>query len=148
MGSSDLMLKPGIHRKGKVNLLDALSYILKSNLSGEIGALLVFIGVARREGRGGKEVAKLEMESYKKHANKAILKICNEVKRKFKVHFVSIHHLVGQFRVGEPVVLVVVGGARKENVFLAMQESVKRYKKEPALFKKELYVDNSYAWIQ
>jgi len=142
------MLKPGIHRKGKVDLLDALSDILKSNLSEEVGALLVFMGVARREGKGGKEVVKLEMESYEEHANKAILKICNEVKRKFKVHLVSIHHLVGEFRVGEPVVLVVVGGARKENVFLAMKQSVKRYKKEPALFKKEIYIDGSHAWIQ
>lgn len=142
------MLKPGIYRKGKVNLLDTLRDMLKSNLSGDMGALLVFIGVARRKGKGGKEVIKLGMESYEEHANKAILKICNEVRKKFKVQTVSIHHLVGQFRTGEPVVLVVVGGARKENVFLAMKESVKRYKSEPALFKKEIYVDGSHAWIQ
>ncbi|MBI2127421.1 MAG: molybdenum cofactor biosynthesis protein MoaE [Thaumarchaeota archaeon] len=141
------MLKPGIYGKGKVNLLDALSDILKSNLSGEMGALLVFIGVARREGRGGKEVAKLEMESYEKHANYAIVKICDEVKKEFGVQFVSIHHLIGEFQAGEPIVLVVVGGAKRKNVFSAMKASVERYKTEPALFKKEIYLDGSHEWV-
>lgn len=59
----------------------------------------------------------------------------------------SIYHLIGEFQIGEPIVLVAVGGPRRENVFSAMKESVKRYKTEPALFKKEVYIDGSHEWV-
>lgn len=141
------MKTPGVYRKEDLDLWDTLREALESKPPGNIGAVLVFIGVARREGKGGKEVVKLEMESYEEHANNAIWKICYDVKRKFKVQLVSIHHLIGEFHIGEPVVLVVVGGTRRENILKAMRESIERYKTEPALFKKEVYVDDSHEWI-
>ena len=61
--------------------------------------------------------------------------------------FVRIYHLMGEFMVGEPLVFVVVGGRTRRNVFSALQEAVERYKREPALFKKEVYVDGSHEWI-
>lgn len=141
------MKESGVYKREDLDLLDELHDVLESNLSREIGALLVFMGVVREEGKDSRKVAKLEMESYEEHANNAIAKIRDQVKKKFEVSFVTIHHLLGEFGVGEPVVLVVVGGARRKDVFLAMDETVRRYKTEPALFKKEIYHDGSHEWV-
>lgn len=141
------MHQSGVYQKGELDLLDELRGTLRSEISSDMGALMVFLGIARQEGKSKKQVVKLVMESYEEHANKAIAKICEEVEKKFKVSIVSIHHLLGEFRVGEPIVLVVVGGSRRKNVFLAIQEAVERYKTEPALFKKEVYLNGAHAWI-
>ncbi|MBM3898046.1 MAG: hypothetical protein FJ358_05940 [Thaumarchaeota archaeon] len=141
------MPKSGVYRKRQIDLLSELHAALKAKLSGELGAIMIFLGVAREEGRSGKKVHKLVMESYEEHANKAIARICSEVKRKSKVSFVLIYHLLEEFRPGEPVVLVIVGGARRKDVFSAMEEAVRRYKTEPALFKKEVYVNGTHKWI-
>lgn len=141
------MRKSGVYEKRHIDLLGELSTALEAKLSGKVGAVMVFLGVAREEGESSKKVAKLVMESYEEHANKAIARICSEVKKKFKVSFVLIYHLLGEFRTGEPVVLVIVGGARREGVFSAIGEAVRRYKTEPALFKKEVYIDGTHEWI-
>ncbi len=137
----------GVYEKGDLDLVKELSEIVSSDFSGKVGAFLVFMGVVRGDGKESKQVAKLEMESYEEHANNKIKEICTEVKKKYGVELVSIQHLLGQFNVGEPVVLVIVAGARREKVFLAMEESVRRYKSEPALFKKEIYLDGKHDWI-
>ena len=141
------MRKSGVYKRENIVLLDELHGALKAELSGKIGAVMVFLGVAREKGKAKKKVTKLIMESYEENANKAIARICREVKRKFEVSFVLIYHLLGEFRTGEPVVLVIVGGARRKGVFSAIEEAVRRYKTEPALFKKEVYVDETYEWI-
>ena len=143
-----MLVRPsGVYKKEDLDLVRELSEIVTSDFSGKVGAFLVFIGVVRGDGKESKQVAKLEMESYEEHANNKIRKICTEVKKKYGVELVSIQHLLGQFNVGEPVVLVIVAGARREKVFLAMEESVRRYKSEPALFKKEIYLDGKHDWI-
>jgi len=58
-----------------------------------------------------------------------------------------IVHALGSFSAGEPVVMVIVASARRNQGFLALRDAVERYKKEPALFKKEVYRDGSSSWI-
>jgi len=120
------MRKSGVYKKENIVLLDELHGALKAELSGKIGAVMVFLGVAREKGKVRKKVTKLIMESYEEHANKAIARICREVKRKFKVSFVLIYHLLGEFRAGEPVVLVIVGGARRKGVFARARQQIYR----------------------
>jgi molybdopterin synthase catalytic subunit len=45
------------------------------------------------------------------------------------------------------VVLVLVASPRRKQGFVALRDAVERYKKEPALFKKEVYEDGSSSWI-
>ncbi len=141
------MRPSGVYKRGDLDLVQQLLEVVRSDFSGKVGAFLVFVGVVRGEGKDRKGVVKLEMESYEEHANAKIKEICTEVKEQFGVEMVSIQHLIGQFDVGELVVLVAVGGGRREQVFRAMEESVRRYKSEPALFKKEIYLDGGHDWI-
>ena len=87
------------------------------------------------------------MESYEKHANQILNKICKEVKKKYGLTDILIVHALGKFKPGDPVVLVLIASPRRVESFQALREAVERYKKEPALFKQEIYADGTSAWI-
>lgn len=117
-------------------------------LAKNTGSVTSFIGVARLESADGKKRTKyLVMESYEKHANQRLNKIGQELKTKYGLTDILIVHALGKFRSGEPVVMVLVAAPRRVESFKALKEAVERYKKEPALFKQEIYQDGSSAWI-
>jgi molybdopterin synthase catalytic subunit len=65
------------------------------------------------------------------------MNICDELRRKPGVIDVQIHHLLGEFSVGEDLVYVLVAGSHRENIFSVLEEAVERYKSEAPIFKKE-----------
>ncbi|GBC74741.1 Molybdopterin synthase catalytic subunit [archaeon HR06] len=138
------MLPPGVYKKGSIDFLDIYREVITS-LPREAGSVLTFIGVTKAFGL--KEVKKLEMESYEELANSAIAEICKEVEEKYNVFLVRIYHLIGEFEVGEPLVFVVVVSRSRKEGLDALKEAIERYKSEPALWKKEIYLDDSYQWI-
>ncbi len=138
---------PGVYAEHELRIGELLSNLSRIYGSGSSGAVVVFLGVARRESRTGKEVKYLEIEAYEENANLEINKICREVSEKHGASYVGIWHLYGRFNPGEPVVLVVVAARQRAAAFNALREAVERYKKEPALFKKEVYIDDSHAWV-
>jgi len=140
------MLEPGVYHKEKFNLLETLSEFLKE-VSPIDGAVASFIGLVKSVSDLGKDVSELEVESYVEHATPTIRRICEEVSAKYQVSRVLIYHLMGRFGIGEPLVLVLVSGRSRNNVFPALQEAVERYKREPALFKKEVFIDGSSRWV-
>ncbi|MGQ9718382.1 MAG: molybdenum cofactor biosynthesis protein MoaE [Nitrososphaerales archaeon] len=141
------MLEPGVYDKGEVKLPSVMSDLL-SNLPIDAGAVMAFIGVAREIGEGDKKVIRVEIEAYDEHANRAIRKICDEVREKYKLSLARIYHLKGSFKIGEPMVFVVVAGRSRRQAYPALKEAIERYKKEPAMWKKEVYIDESWAWIK
>lgn len=141
------MIKSGIYKKGEKELIKLIEHITNKKTIEKSGAITIFIGVARSKGRKDKEVKTLVMESYEEHANRTINQICKEVNKKFKTNFVTICHFIGEFETGEPIVFAAVGGKHRKESFLALEEAVERYKKEPALFKKEVYLDGTQKWM-
>jgi len=137
-----------VYEKGRLDLRAVLDAALSMSSDGSVGAVAFFFGVAKRKGSGEKDVMLLEMESYVEHANRAIQTICDETRDQNGLRFVGIWHLVGKFELGEPVVLVVAAGVSRDPVFKGLREAVERYKREPALFKKEVYVNGSHAWVE
>jgi len=142
----------GIHEKGKLSLLDLLKSVKDRQDFHKTGALAMFIGVVRGETPDGETVKKLELEAYKEKANEALGNICGELRERDGVIDVQIHHLVGEFGVGEDLVYVVVAGAHRQNVFPVLEEAVERYKKEATIFKKEHVIDKAGAtksyWVR
>ena len=53
----------------------------------------------------------------------------------------QIHHLLGEFKVGEELVYVSVTRTHRSNVFPVLQEAVESYKKKVPIFKKEYIVN-------
>ncbi|MCS7145193.1 MAG: molybdenum cofactor biosynthesis protein MoaE [Nitrososphaerota archaeon] len=139
--------RPGVYAAGELEIGRLLSNLSSLYESGAVGAVALFLGVARAEGSRVRRVAHLEIEAYEENANMEIEKICREVSEKHGASYVGIWHLHGRFRPGEPVVLVAVAARHRSEAFNALREAVERYKTEPALFKKEVYTDGTHAWI-
>jgi molybdopterin synthase catalytic subunit len=131
----------GVHEKGKFSLQDLMDSIKKSDEFAKTGAIALFIGVARGENNEGQKVQKLTLEAYEEKANEMLEKICDDLKEKPGIVDVQIHHLLGEFDVGEDLVYVSVAGSHRPEVFSVLREAVERYKHEAPVFKKEQIVN-------
>ncbi|MGQ9469323.1 MAG: molybdenum cofactor biosynthesis protein MoaE [Nitrososphaerales archaeon] len=140
------MIGSGVYDKGEIEIASVISDLL-SNLPKDTGAIMIFIGVAREVGKDDKKVIRLEIESYDEHADLVIKRISDEIKDKYGLSLARIYHFKGSFNIGDPLVLVIVAGKSRKQAFPALQEAIERYKKEPAMWKKEVYIDKSWSWI-
>jgi molybdopterin synthase catalytic subunit len=131
----------GVHKKGAFSLLDIIKNVKSKRDIQKAGAIALFIGLVRGETLKGDKVQKLELEAYEEKANEILASICNDLKKKQGIVDVQIHHLLGEFSVGEDLVYVLVAGAHRRNVFSVLEEAVERYKKEAPIFKKEYITD-------
>jgi molybdopterin synthase catalytic subunit len=101
------------------------------------GAVAMFIGVVRGETEKHEKVQKLHLEAYEEKADQVLAGICQDLETKPGIVDVQIHHLLGEFRVGEDLVYVSVAGSHRDQLFPVLEEAVERYKKETPIFKKE-----------
>lgn len=140
-------LRSGVFPKSELDFGKVFSEFVRG-LKKNTGSATSFLGVARLESADGKrKIKNLIMESYERHANRQLLKICTELRKKYGLTDMLIVHALGKFKPGEPIVLVLVASPRRSQSFDALREAVERYKKEPALFKQEVYSDGTHAWI-
>ena len=133
--------KAGVHEKGSFTVQDAINNIKKDANYHKAGAIGLFVGVVRGENFNGQKVEKLKLEAYEEKANEVLGKICDDLSQKPGVVDVQIHHLLGEFNVGDDLVDVAVAGAHRNDVFPVLREAVERYKSEAPVFKKEHILD-------
>jgi molybdopterin synthase catalytic subunit len=131
----------GVHEKGALSISNLLHKIKKNSDFAKAGAIALFIGVARGETLEGEKVQKLTLEAYEENANEVLAKICTDLSQKPGIVDVQIHHLLGEFDIGEDLVYVSVAGSHRTDVFPVLREAVERYKSETPLFKKEQVVN-------
>ncbi len=132
-----MSVKAGVHEKGTFSLADGLKNIRGRADFEKAGAIAVFVGVVRGETAKGEQVRKLTLEAYEEKANEVLMSICDDLRKKPDIVDVQIHHLLGEFDVGEDLVYVLVAGSHRASVFSVLEEAVERYKKEAPIFKKE-----------
>jgi molybdopterin synthase catalytic subunit len=131
----------GVHEKGTLSVSDLLNNIKKNDNFEKAGAIALFIGVARGETLKDEKVQKLTLEAYEEKANEVLAKICDDLSHKPGIVDVQIHHLLGEFNVGEDLVYVSVAGSHRTDVFPVLREAVERYKSEAPIFKKERVIN-------
>jgi len=129
----------GVHEKGTFTAQDAIDNIKKDPNYHKAGAIGLFIGVVRGETLASEKekVEKLTIEAYEEKAEQVLTKISDELTQKSGIVNVQIHHLLGEFNVGDDLVYVAVAGAHRTDVFPVLREAVERYKSETPVFKKE-----------
>jgi molybdopterin synthase catalytic subunit len=129
----------GVHEKGTFNVQDVINNIKKDPNYSKAGAIGLFIGVVRGETLESEKekVEGLTIESYEEKADQVLTEISSELSRKPGIVNVQIHHLLGEFKVGDDLVYVAVAGAHRTEVFPVLREAVERYKSEVPVFKKE-----------
>ena len=133
--------KAGVHEKGTFTVQDIINNIKKDPDYCKAGAIELFIGVVRGETLEGEKVEKLKLEAYEEKANQVLNNICDDLLQKHGIVNVQIHHLLGEFNVGDDLVYVAVAGSHRTDVFPVLREAVERYKSEAPVFKKEHIVD-------
>ncbi|HII85958.1 TPA: molybdenum cofactor biosynthesis protein MoaE, partial [Candidatus Bathyarchaeota archaeon] len=114
----------GVHEKGSFTISDVLSSIRKKDSSKKAGAIAMFVGVVREQTLDGKKVEKMTIEAYEEKANEVLAKISEDLTKKTGIVDVQIHHLLGDFFVGDDLVYVSVAGAHRTEVFSVLQEAV------------------------
>ena len=126
--------KAGVHEKGTFTAQDAIDNIKKDPNYHKAGAIGLFIGVVRGETFEGEKVENLKLEAYEEKANEVLSKICDDLSQKHGIVNVQIHHLLGDFKVGDDLVYVAVAGAHRTDVFPVLQEAVETLQKRSACF--------------
>ena len=120
------MTLSSVHRKGSISLNEIIEKMKANPDFPKAGAISIFIGVVRGVTNTEDTVEKLEIEAYEEKANEVLRTICEDLKKHDGIIDVQIHHFLGEFKVGEDLVYVVVAGTHRKNVFHVLTEAVER----------------------
>ncbi|MCA6073483.1 molybdenum cofactor biosynthesis protein MoaE [Fulvivirga sedimenti] len=109
------------------------------------GGLVLFTGTVRNHTKG-KEVIRLEFESYAPMALKEMEKIARAAMDKWDILHIAIHHRVGVLEIGEIPVLIAVGAAHRKAAFEACAYAIDTLKETVPIWKKEIFADGA-VWV-
>ncbi len=133
----------GLHQKGSFSLGDLMENVRNNPSFSDAGAVALVVGVVRGASERGEKVEELKLEAYEEKAEEVLLGICNDLRRRKGIVDVQIHHLLGEFSVGEEMVYVLVAGSHRKEVFSVLELAVDRYKREAPIFKQEQVLDKN-----
>ncbi len=109
------------------------------------GAVVTFVGVVRDNAEGHR-VLFLDYEAYKEMAEAKLQEIVDEIKLRWELEDVSIHHRLGRLKVGEASLVVVVCSPHRKPAFEACAYAVDRIKEAVPIWKKEIWEDGE-RWV-
>ena len=112
----------------------------------KVGAVASFIGVCR-DANDGAAVSRMTLEHYPGMTEKAIGKIVDEAKQRWKVMDALVIHRVGELKPTDQIVLVVVTGAHRGEAFAAC-EFIMDYLKTRAPFWKKEQTPGGTRWVE
>ena len=104
----------------------------------EIGAIVTFLGVVREEGG----IKGLEVEVYREMAEEELEKLEREALEKFDIEVVEIVHRESSLKVGENIVVILVGAKHRKDAFRACEYLINELKERVPIWKKELMAKN------
>ena len=111
------------------------------------GAIVNFIGTTRNFFEG-KQVVSLEYEAYVPMAEKEMLKLCVDARKKWDLQGIAIYHRTGLVPVREASVIISVSSAHRADALQACTDIIDRLKETVPIWKKELYSDGTSNWKQ
>ncbi len=109
------------------------------------GGIAVFIGTVRNSTKG-KEVIRLDFESFIPMAEKEMRKIADHITEKWGALHVSIHHRVGSLDIGEIPVVIAVSTPHRKAAFEACEYAIDTLKETVPIWKKEIFQDGE-VWV-
>lgn len=124
-----------------INLQDLVDYVTDP----EAGALAIFIGTTRNNNEG-RQVIALDYEAYPEMAEKELIRLGEEARRKWPICRMAIVHRVGPVQIAEPSVMIAVSAAHREASFAACRFAIEEIKRTVPIWKKEVY-EGGEIWI-
>jgi molybdopterin synthase catalytic subunit len=118
---------------------------LKAN-NPAIGAVVAFIGLMR-DMNDGERVSAMTLEHYPAMTRKALEAIADEAQRRWSLEGLRIIHRVGELRPQDPIVLVAVASAHRQDAFQACEFVIDYLKTRAPFWKKERTPDGE-RWVE
>ncbi len=115
-------------------------------LSDAAGAVSLFLGVVR-DNNLGRDVGYLEYDAYPAMASKVMRQIAGEIRERWDVLDIAMHHRVGRLEIGEASVAVAVASAHRGEGIEACHYGIDRLKAIVPIWKKEVWSDGE-EWIE
>jgi molybdopterin synthase catalytic subunit/molybdopterin converting factor small subunit len=122
--------------------LDAVVDEVRADLA---GAIATFTGTTRLQSRG-RTVLHLDYEAYEEMAEQVMAQIAAELKRRYDLCEIAIHHRTGRVEIGEASVVIAVSAPHRQDALVACKDAIDTLKEKVPLWKKEFYEDGS-EWI-
>jgi molybdopterin synthase catalytic subunit/molybdopterin converting factor small subunit len=113
--------------------------------SDDAGAIATFVGTTRAHARG-RAVLRLEYEAYEGMAEATMAEIAAELKARYDLVDVAIHHRIGTVGIGETSVVIAVSAAHRGDALAACRDAIDTLKERVPLWKKEFY-EGGEEWI-
>ena len=114
--------------------------------SKRIGGISIFLGTARDRSKG-RDVVSITFEHYEGMAQKKLREIRERAKTDFDIIEVAILHRYGEVRVGDNIVLIVVGAEHRAEAFRACQWAIDELKRITPIWKLE-YTPEGEVWVE
>jgi MoaE-MoaD fusion protein len=133
---------------GAFRLSDAplsLDAVVDEVRSDEAGAIATFTGTTRVHSRG-RTVTQLEYEAYQGMAEDVMAQIGDELRRRYELCDVAIHHRVGRVGIGETSVVIAVSAPHRQDALAACKDAIDSLKERVPLWKKEVY-EGGEEWV-
>ena len=113
--------------------------------SDEAGAIATFIGTTRVESRG-RTVERLDYEAYEGMAEQVMAEIAAELKGRYDILEIAIHHRTGRVEIGEESVVIAVSAKHRQDALAACKDAIDTLKEQVPLWEKEVY-EGGEEWI-
>jgi MoaE-MoaD fusion protein len=109
------------------------------------GAVATFVGTTRVHSRG-RTVLHLEYEAYADMAEAEMGRIAENLKGRYDLCEIAIHHRTGRVGIGEPSVVIAVSAPHRQDALAACKDAIDTLKETVPVWKKEVY-EGGEEWI-
>ena len=123
----------------------SLDAVVQEVASDEAGAVATFVGTTRVHSRG-RTVTELEYEAYEGMAQQVMAAIADELKSRYELCEIAIHHRIGRVGIGDRSVVIAVSAPHRQDALAACKDAIDTLKERVPLWKKEVYVGGE-EWI-
>jgi molybdopterin synthase catalytic subunit len=123
----------------------SLDAVVDEVRSERAGAIATFTGTARLQSRG-RTVLHLDYEAYEEMAEQVMTQIAADLKRRYELCEIAIHHRTGRVEIGEASVVIAVSAPHRQHALAACKDAIDFLKDQVPLWKKEFY-EGGEEWI-
>jgi MoaE-MoaD fusion protein len=123
----------------------SLDAVVEEVRSDAAGAIATFVGTTRAQSRE-RTVVHLDYEAYEEMAEQVMAEIAAELKERYDLVDVAIHHRTGRVEIGEASVVIAVSAPHRQDALAACKDAIDTLKERVPLWKKEVY-EGGEEWI-
>ena len=110
------------------------------------GAVVVFSGIVRARNKG-RNVLHLEYEAYEAMVYPVLERVAEDVRERFGVERLRVHHRIGRVEIGESSVLVAAASPHRGTAFEAARHTMNEIKRIVPIWKREFFEDGE-VWVE